>query len=854
MELMELVIAEKKDLGLDIAKALNPNYEDKKTYFIVNENLYVTWAYGHLLGLKEPEDYDEERYKKWKLEELPIYFPNWELKVKENTKYQFGVVENLLKKASSVVHAGDPDDEGQLLIDEILEYTNYKKPVKRIFVNDNNAEKIKKSYETMTDNKLYKKITEATKGRQICDFIYGCNLTRFFTLKNQAGTLNVGRIKTSLMNMIANRDLEIESHKKQCFFTLKVTSTISRNPDKNLLNEFDNYKKEMFEAFKNKEKVENYLDKLQKMAEEIKDKDIIFDFIPSKENTALEDGFIKNKDYLEAVISESKNVNVLYKVEREVVKENAPLPFNLAGLQSYCSKKFGYSPDKTLEITQALRDKHKAITYNRTDSQYLSDEHFQERYAVIEKIKENLEIKTDDLDLEKKSKAFNSELVTAHHGIIPTITNQNLKNFSEEERNIYIVICNYYLVQFANEKISEKITIQGNFKNGFNDSDMLRATQSIVIDRGFEDTLKEYSNDESEETQIKNDLSWLTKKEYSGTLEKFDIESKETKPKKYYTYDTLLKDMTSIAKYCKDEETKQIMKKKDEGKKGESGSIGTPATRSTIIKELLQFGFIKEEKKYIKTTEKAREFLKVLPDLLKEVDLTAKFYLQQESIKNNEMSLEEMELNNLEIVKEIISKEYETLNYVEKNKSDKEELTKCICGGSIFESEKSYYCSDCKKILTKNNTFYGKLSSSNAKNLFKGKEIIIKNLTSKTNKKYDGTFILDNTQEKFFSLKLQINSDNSSKEKFTDCQCGGEIYENTLAYQCNSCKKSLFKEQKFHGKVSKTNAKKLFKGEEILLEKVTGKFGEYAGFFTLNSSNDKYFGFNFVRKAEIEKK
>ncbi len=850
---MELIIAEKKDLGIDIAKGLNPNFENKGNHLVVNDKIIVTWAYGHILGLKEPKDYDEE-LNKWKLEDLPYSFPNWEMKV--TNKNQFDVISNLLKKADSVVHAGDPDDEGQLLIDEILEYTKFKKPVKRIFVNDNNAEKIKKAYENMTDNSLYKQITEATNSRRKCDLMYGTNLTVFYTVQNKAGTLNVGRIKTALMNMIANRDSEIESHKKQEYFTLKTFATMSRNPDKELLSEFEGYKDKMLEALKKKEKLDKYWKKLEDMAEKIKDKEIIFDFIPSKDSEFLEDGLIKDKSYLEAIKEHSMNINLLFEVERKIVKENAPLPFNLALLQSYCSKKWGYSPDKTLEITQELRDKHKAITYNRTDSQYLSDEHYQERFEVIEKIKENLSLNIDnlDLDLEKKSKAFNSELVTAHHGIIPTITNQNLKSFNEEQRNVYTLICNFYLIQFANEKILETITIEAPLNNGFNEKDILRASQNIVLDRGYEEILNDYTDIENEE--ILNDLSWLTRKEYTGELFKFDIEAKETKPKKYYTYDTLLKDMTSIAKYCKNPEIKQIMKKKDEGKKGENGSIGTPATRSTIIKELLEGDFIKEEKKNIKTTEKAREFLKILPEMLKEIDLTAKFHLQMEDIKNNKLSSEEMIQDNQKIIEEIISKEYPKLNYEISSNTTKTEVTKCICGGSIFESEKSYYCSDCKKILTKNNNFYGKLSSSNAKKLFKGEEIIIKNLESKTGKKYDETFFLDNSQDKFFSLKLKINNenDNTQKEKFTNCVCGGEIYENTLAYQCNSCKKSLYKDSKFYGKINKTNAKKLFKGEEILLEKVQGKFGEYAGFFTLNSEKEKYFGFNFVRKAEIEKK
>lgn len=854
---MKLIIAEKKEVATAVYEAFKTNESiEEKNYYKISDELILCYTYGHILALVEPKDKDE-KYNKWSLDFLPLRI-TWELKPVENRKHLLDTIEKFLKKADEVIHLGDPDDEGQLIVDEVLEFFKYKKPVKRLFLSDNTVNGIKKAWEKMTDNTLYKYIAEATKGRSVCDLMYGVDLTVFFTVTNKSGTLNVGRVQTPTLNRIVERDKEIENHTKEKYFSLKVNSTINRSPDKKIINEFEEHKLKMLEAIKNKEKVDKYWDKLLRLSEEIKDKDIIFDFIPLKDNPVLEDGFIKNKDYLEAIISESKDLNILFQVERKIVKEEAPLPFNLNKLQAYCDKKWGYSLEETDSTTQSLRDKYKAITYNRTDSQYLSSEHFQERKENIESTIKNLSLNINNMciDIDKKSKAFDDSKVSAHHGIIPTISSQNINLFTEKERNIYTVICKYYLSQFLSSKVIEQIKIEGNFKNGFNDNELLRATQNIVIEEGFNSFLNE-SNEENK--MIENDLSWLLKKEYTGTLYSFKISENETKAKQPYTQGSLVTELTSISKYCKNPEIKKIMKKKDEHLEGESGGIGTGATRSKIIKELIKREFIEEiekgKRKILKSTQKGKEFINILPDLLKEVDLTAHIFLDQEKIKSKEMTLNEMIDKHLEIIREMISKEYPKLNYEQQSKQDKKELTKCICGGSIFESEKSYYCSDCKKLLVKNNNFYGKLSSYSAKKLFKGEEIIIKNLESKTGKKYDGTFILDNSQEKFFSLKLKINNenDNTKKEKFTTCICGGEIYENTMTYHCNSCKKTLYKDSKFYGKISKTNAKKLFEGKEILLENLTGKFGLYSGFFTLNSDNDKYFGFNFIRKIEINK-
>lgn len=772
---MKLVIAEKPDLGKAIAEGITGTAKLQKGY-IEKGDYIITWAFGHLLQLYDPEDYDLEKYGKWNKEVLPIYFEDWKQKPKtikprknetqeqkskrlsmeKSSRDQLELIGTLLKKCDGVIHAGDPDDEGQFLIDEILQYFNNKKSVERVLINDNNIEAVKKSLKDLQPNEKFEPLGRAAYARAVSDFITGLNLTRFYSLNNpNAGLLSVGRVQTPTLQMIVARDIKIERHEKEYYYELFTDFEVNKNSNKSEREEAEKliakYESEFANEEKRKKLREELLDEFSRLNNSPR---IKFKYYPSKD--VSENGRVGEEEILKTV-KESLDKYSKATITKTIAREEAYLPFNLMTLQIYANNKWGYSADKTLEISQALRDKYKAITYNRSDSQYLNEEHLHEAPEVIERAIRNLKVIVPGLNFEKLGtvpRCFDSSKVTAHHAIIPTNTSLDLSDMTDEERNIYTAIANYYIIQFLPKLIKEKTEAEITFLN----TEKLKATSTKVLDYGF----KFFLNDRTEDDEIveTTDLSKLYGGEYEVGIVDHEIKKRETSPPKRYTEGTLLQDMASISKYC-NEETKKILREKDKEKKGESGGIGTPATRSNCIKELINRGYIEVKGKNIISTEKAREFLKILPEELKQPDLTAQWWLIQEEIKENREKPSKLILSVLNTVSTIISREYPKVDYTLNSEvNSKEVIGKCPkCGGDIHEGKTkegktNYYCGNykeknCKfKLSEEMKHFHNpiKITKTKAKNLLKEKPVEFK-LTSKAGKDYEAY------------LKLKISGD-----------------------------------------------------------------------------------------------
>ena len=647
---MKLIIAEKPELARAIALAVLGE-EKKQNGYIEKGEYCITWAFGHLLTLKEPEDYDKEKYKAWNISQLPIYFENWEHKEdkEEYKKTQLKVIKNLLKQCESIIHAGDPDSEGQYLIDELLTFYKNKKPVKRLLINDNNAEYIRKAFLKMEDNNNFKSLTESAYARNVSDLVFGVNMSRYFTVINgNQGALTVGRVQTPTLGLVVNRDLEILNHIKKKYYTYNLI-------------------------------VEN---------------NISFSYLPNENDPVDEKKRIIDKSYLENIDNHLKEVILPVIVQKKKEKIDPPLPFNLAKLQVYCNEKFNYSPKETLDITQSLREKYKAITYNRSDSQYLNTENFFQAEGILENVFYSLEV-SPKVDTTIQSKCFDDKKVTAHHAIIPTNTKVDLSKLSEKEKNVYIAICNYYIIQFMKPKKIEKTIAEIDINNY-----SFRSVSTNILDPSWQSFLKENKKEEDEETQ--SSLSLLDSGSYSLKYTLGKITEKETEPNKKYTEATLISDMTSIAKYVKDVEIKAILKKKDQDKKGESGSIGTSATRASIIEALYKRKFIEKKGKQVVSTELGRNFYNMLPEYIKTADITAKWWLIQEEIISNNASSDKLILSVLDDVKQVLNTKIQGLE---------EKIYKCLkCGNNLrrMKGKKGYFwsCSnypDCKNTFPDNN-------------------------------------------------------------------------------------------------------------------------------------------------------
>lgn len=755
---MDLIIAEKKGVAEAIAEALG-GFEKNSGYF-ESEDSILTWASGHLLELKEPQEIDE-KFKTWKLLDLPIKIDeNWERRPKfynigsghskeekerlENSQKvidrQLSLIERFLKskEIKKVIHAGDPDSEGQLLIDELIEYFSCKKPVMRVLINDNNANKVREAFRKMEPNEKYLPLGKAAYARSLADMYLGINGSRFFTLKANMneGRVVVGRVKSPVLGLIVNRYLEIKNHVKSSYYILEKSVEVVKKSNVQEKEEYvkaiERYEKEFLDENRKKVALENLADEFARLNERVRLK---LNLVPPKE--ILSDGKVVDKVLLEELDKEINGVQRLI-VSKEIVKKEPPLPFNLIELQQYCNKKWSYESDRVMRVTQDLRDRYKAITYNRSDCQYLSLEHFKEAPEVMERVFKNLDIKVENMDYTKVSKCFNDDLVTAHHGIIPTNIGVDLKRLTEEERNIYEIVCKYYIVQFLGAMIMEKTLGEVRVV----DSLILKGTSSKTLDYGYREFLDE--RDSEEEKEESSSLSSLYSGEYECEIIGGKILEKETAPKKNYTEATLLKDMTSISKYVKDLKLKEALKDKDKGKKGESGGIGTPATRSTVIKDLFRDGYVELKGKEIVPTELGVKIYQYIADEVKTANVTAEWWLIQREIEEG-----------AEVSKLIRKVEKDFLDIMSKSygKLAKEVIGVCPkCQGDIIESKKAFKCI-CGFLFWKNDA----ISLKSFQELIKGRTVTINGLKSKSGKVYNAKIKLKSNCEGFEIVKFLKN-------------------------------------------------------------------------------------------------
>lgn len=670
-----LIIAEKPELGRAIANAIDGASREVRGV-IVKKNVTITWAYGHLLRLCEPDEIDP-KYKKWKKEDLPICFDNWKLVPDGNKKERVLQIMKLMEECDQIIHAGDPDDEGQFLIDEILLYANNSKPVKRVYINDNTPANIKKAFRQLIDNdERLMAIGRSAYARAVADYVVGINYSRLFSLLLHRKGLSVGRVQSPTLGLIVTRDEQIDQHVKQKYYELTVEGTLKQPPT-----------------------------------------EIVFSFKPKKE--LLEDEkHILHRDVLDELcerLLQEKQKRM--SVEEKQLEVRPPLPFNLAKLQAHMNQKYGFDLSKTDRITQTLRDKYQAITYNRSDSQYLKEEHFQEAPKLLPHVMSKLQ-ESYPLDYTIHSECFHDAYVTAHHAIIPTMSDFKIEALLPDERKVYEEISRYYLMQFLPPVKKRRLSAVVKLKEG-----ELRAASTFVLDEGYQAYMKAEKVEKEEEEQDDQRFD-LAEGSYEVTLSKGKVAEKQTNPPKRYTQAALIRDMTSIAKYVKDKEIKEILKRKDKDKKGENGSIGTSATRSQIVETLLKRGYVEMKGKHIVSTQLGKEFYHLLPTEIKSADLTAKWWLIQEDIKEGKADVKTLVDSVLEAFIPHLSKDYSHLRVSVKAEvdNDKEAIGSCpLCGNKVVENSKGFGCvnyvNGCRFAIWKQDRFFTSIGKTPSKEM-----------------------------------------------------------------------------------------------------------------------------------------
>ena len=712
---MKLIIAEKPELGRAIGAALNLSPAQGGT--MIGSEYTVIWAFGHLLQLRDPAQYDE-RFAHWTLNDLPIYFDNWAEDAIPGKKNRLEQIGKLIQQADSIVNAGDPDDEGQYLIDEILAYFHNTKPVERVFINDNTPSEIQKAFQHLQPNEQFISVGRAARARAICDYTFGINYSRFFGLTLNVKGLSVGRVQTPTLGLVVNRDRQIENHVKQKYFELTAVATLNGVP-------------------------------------------IDIAFKPIKE--LLEDDHCLDRPRLAGITANLPHP-AQFEVKKAQKTEEPPLPFNLVKLQAHMNEKYNIPVAKTLEITQELRDKYKAITYNRSDCQYLNAEQHEAAPRILPAVMQRLGVDMP-LDYSITSKCFNDANVTAHHAIIPTNSKFDIASLTEEQKEVYTEIAKRYLVQFLLGRVTEVTTAEA----GIDGKGSFKASTSRVLSAGFAD----YYPAKAVNTTA---LSGVPAGQYSAEITDCKIAEKFTVPPKRYTQATLITDMTQVAKYVTDPQAKAALQAKDKDKKGENGSIGTPATRDKIIETLIKREYIQDDGKHLVSTQYGRQFYNLLPDDIKKPDLTAFWWTIQEDIKSGNAKISDMTDSVLASIRKHLQDDYSAIHV--DRAANREEIGKCpLCGKAVYENKLSFACSGykdgCKFAIWKENGFFKnfgkKVTKAAAKNLLSNKHRHLeKGLIGSSGKPYDAYFVMtvDRTGQTKFSMEFPDKKKTTIKRNF----------------------------------------------------------------------------------------
>jgi len=596
-----LYIAEKPDIANAIAGYLWPEGGFRKAAgWYRKGDVTVSWAVGHLLELATPEVYDK-RYARWS--HYRIFPKVWQHTVIPRSAQQFRVIEELLKSADVVVHAGDPDREGQLLIEEILHYCNYKGKVQRLLINAKDDVSLKRAFSSIEDNEKYENLYAAGLAREEADWLVGINLTRCYTnnaAKFSPGAVwNIGRVKVPTLALVVNREKEIRDFKVRKYYELKAFFTKEGIP---------------FSAV----------------------------WQPDEEKIALdEDGRLLDKKVAETVREKVLQADGLVrKVTRKKGTEAPPLPYSLDTLQVEANARFGISPKQTLSTVQSLYEK-KFVSYPRSDCNYIPRAQHKDAPRILQSLASRSVRGAAGADNSLYSKAWNDKKVTAHHAIIPT--GEIPGQLSAGEEKIYTMIAERYVMQFYPPCEFETITFEILLAE-----ECFKGSGKMILKPGFKavfsvQSKKQDADGENAEADKEENrpLPDLIKGENLGKPRKVDLLEKETKPPKRFTEGTLLAAMANIYRFM---DPKNPNREKLKEVKG----IGTPATRDTIISELqgirsnkqARMPFMEKVKKELVPTELGFQLIDNVDITLTKPDTTAEMEFALAEIALGEGSVE----------------------------------------------------------------------------------------------------------------------------------------------------------------------------------------------------------------------
>jgi len=624
---MVVCIAEKPSVAREIANVLGA--KSQHDGYLEGNGYQVTWTFGHLCELKEPQDYTP-MWRSWSLSALPMIPPRFGIKLKQDKgiEKQFHIIEGLMQKADEIINCGDAGQEGELIQRWVMQKAGAKCPVKRLWVNSLTEEAIKEGFQTLKDQSAYQGLYEAGLMRAIGDWLLGMNATRLYTQKFAAGkrqVLSVGRVQTPTLALVVARQREIDNFVPRQSWVL---STLYRETKFNAIERDEEAEAEDAAA------VAAAAEKGKKQ----KPKGIIYkpmEFATEAEGKAIIES-IQDKPF--TVVS----------VEKKKGTEAPPRLYDLTGLQVDCNKKLGLSAEQTLSIIQSLYEK-KVTTYPRVDTTYLPDDVYakcpqtmnglyQTKFAGVAPYAELIRPLGGGKPLRKSKKVFDNSKVTDHHAIIPTGTIP--QGLTELEQKVFDLVARAFIAAFYDDCKFETTTVIGKTlsdsplkgenslpleEGGEGAVILFRTTGKVITEEGGKVVFKKKGETNEEESE--QGLLPVFEKGESGPHVP-SLAEKWTTPPKPYTDATLLRAMETAGKTVEDEELRDAMK--------ENG-IGRPSTRAAIIETLIRRNYIRRERSSLHPTPTGFELIDLIHyDLLKSAELTGRWEKKLRQIERHE--------------------------------------------------------------------------------------------------------------------------------------------------------------------------------------------------------------------------
>jgi len=639
-----LVIAEKPSVGKDLAGVL-PGPFKKAEGHLESDSHVITWAVGHLVQLAEPDEYDP-KYKKWKMADLPIVPDRFKLVVRdERSKKQMTVITRLLKRddVERVINACDAGREGELIFAYVFEKAGAKKPVQRLWLSSMTKGAIRAAFDDLRPGESTARLEQAARSRSEADWIVGMNATRAATIRLRSsfdGAVSLGRVQTPTLAIVARREEEIRAFEPEPYWLVDATfEAVGGKPGRV-------YEGRYFKGSK------------QRLA-------------TAEEAEAA----------VAAVRGQTGEITTLETKER---RERAPMLYDLTTLQREANTRFGFSARRTLSAAQRLYEEHKALTYPRTNSRFLTSDMVAEIKPTAELVGGRPEYAkaaryVTGLDVLPLQRVVDDAKVADHHAIIPTRSEHKLDKMSDDDRRVYDMVTRRFLAVFHPEAVFEQTRLETTVA-----AHVFRTSGKVLLVPGWRGVYGE-GLDEGErggdDDEKEQQLPRLERGEGAAVREVASA-AKETKPPRRYTDASLLGAMETAGKLVDDEQARELMK--------ESG-IGTPATRAAIIERLISVGYIERDGRSLVASEKGLNVIRLLGGhALTRPDLTGDWEARLSRIEHGEEAREAFMGDIAQFADATVHELDAKLKDV---KIPRANLGPCpVCGQDIQENRKGYSC------------------------------------------------------------------------------------------------------------------------------------------------------------------